>query len=163
MLNSDKAMVQNNPHLSENDKAKNLAAIEGTEKTFAALFDEKSYNQLREAGHFRLSFKALHAALFIQIYRDEPVLQQPFNLLQCLIDIDENFTMWRYRHALMALRMLGKKIGTGGSSGHQYLKDATEKHKVFSDFFALTTYFLPRSQVPDLPSELLQKLRFSHG
>ena len=29
---------------------------------------------------------------------------------------------WRYRHALMVQRMLGMKMGTGGSSGFHYLK-----------------------------------------
>jgi tryptophan 2,3-dioxygenase len=43
---------------------------------------------------------AIHAALFIQVYRDQPVLQQPFRLLTAIVDLDELMTNWRYRHAL---------------------------------------------------------------
>jgi tryptophan 2,3-dioxygenase len=38
-------------------------------------------------------------------------------LLTLLMDIDEMLALWRYRHALMVQRMIGVKIGTGGSSG----------------------------------------------
>lgn len=37
------------------------------------------------------------------------------------MDIEELLTLWRNRHAQMVLRMIGRKTGTGGSSGHQYL------------------------------------------
>ena len=59
-------------------------------------------------------------------------------------------------------RMLGQKIGTGGSSGHAYLKSATEKHKVFSDFFNLSTFLIPRSKVPPLPANLQSKMNFNY-
>jgi tryptophan 2,3-dioxygenase len=70
------------------------------------------------------------------------------------MDIDEALTMWRYRHSQMALRMLGRKIGTGGSSGHDYLKAATDKHRVFQDLFLLTTFLIPRGKTPALPAEI---------
>ena len=78
------------------------------------------------------------------------------------MDIDELLTQWRYRHALMAHRMLGQKIGTGGSSGHAYLKQATDQHKVFSDFFNLSTFLIPRSKVPPLPNSLQSKMNFNY-
>ena len=64
----------------------------------------------------------MQAALLITLYRDQPVLQLPFRLLTALMDVDEPLTLWRYRHALMVQRMIGVKIGTGGSSGHDYLR-----------------------------------------
>jgi tryptophan 2,3-dioxygenase len=76
--------------------------------------------------------------------------------------MDEWWTTWRYRHALMAKRMLGSKVGTGGSSGAQYLKDATEQHKVFQDLFQLTTFFVPRSKLPTLPPQVERELGFSY-
>jgi len=108
-----------------------------------------------------LSLKAVQASLLIQLYRQEPILQMPHRLLQALVNLDEHMTQWRYRHALMAHRMLGRKIGTGGSSGHDYLKSATEQHKIFSDFFNLTTFLIPRSMIPTLPEEIKNKMRFS--
>lgn len=162
MLQEDQETVQKNPNLSDQDKQKNIEAIAGTQKTFDALFDPQAFEEIRKQGNFRLSYKALHAALLIQLYRDQSILQIPFQILTSLLDIDEILTNWRYRHALMAHRMLGKKIGTGGSSGHQYLKDATESHKIFSDYFNLTTYLIPRSQLPELPASLKQKMNFQY-
>ena len=162
MLSADIQTVQSNSILNEDSKAKNIEMIKNTQKTFNALFDEKAYEELQKQGHFRLSYKALHAALLIQLYRDQAILQMPFQILNSLIDIDEILTNWRYRHSLMAHRMLGKKIGTGGSSGHQYLKDATDKHKIFADFFNLSTYLIPRSQVPKLPKSISEKMNFHY-
>jgi tryptophan 2,3-dioxygenase len=93
---------------------------------FDALFDEVAHRTLREQGAWRLSMRALQAALFINLYRDEPALQLPFRLLSLLMDIDELPTTWRYRHALMVQRIIGLKVGTGGSSGHNYLRRTAE-------------------------------------
>ena len=77
------------------------------------------------------------------------------------MDIDENFTTWRHRHAILAQRMLGKKIGTGGSSGHNYLKMAAENNRVYEDLFNLSTFLISRKELPILPKELKQDLNFS--
>jgi tryptophan 2,3-dioxygenase len=42
-------------------------------------------------------------------------------LLEKLVDIDEGQQEWRYRHVKMVERTIGAKMGTGGSSGAQYL------------------------------------------
>jgi tryptophan 2,3-dioxygenase len=83
--------------------------------------------------------------------------------LTALIDMDEWFTTWRYRHSLMVKRMLGSRVGTGGSSGAQYLKDATDQHKVFPDLLQLTTFFVPKSKIPPLPKEVERELGFFHA
>ena len=100
------------------------------------------------------------AALLINLYRDEPVLHQPFKFLEALTEIDQLITSWRYRHAHMVLRMLGKKVGTGGSSGHEYLKKTAEKHSIFSDLYNISTLLIPRSDLPDLPESLKKSLGF---
>ena len=74
--------------------------------------------------------------------------------------MDELFTTWRYKHALMVHRMIGAKVGTGGSSGHHYLMKTAEKHKVFKDLFDLSTYLIPRSELPELSEEMKRKLGF---
>jgi hypothetical protein len=117
----------------------------------AAVFDTDRHRDLVAQGVWRLSLEALLAALFINLYRDEPAFQSPFRLLSRLMDIDETLTTWSYRHAVMAQRMIGRKVGTGGSSGHDYLRRTAEQHRVFSDLFALSTYSIPRSQLPELP------------
>ena len=161
MMKNDEHTIKTNPLLQDSDRVRSLAMLEGTKKQFQALLDEKIYNELKKQGQFRISQKAFMSALLIQLYREEPIFQMPFQILSSLLDIDELLTQWRYRHALMAHRMLGSKIGTGGSSGHQYLKDATEKHKIFTDFFNLSTFLIPKSMRPKLPEHLKTQMNYT--
>lgn len=158
---NEKDIVAQNPRLSEADKLRHLQMQQSTEESFHSLFDPDKYKKLQAEKYFRMDQSALKAALFIQLYRDLPILHQPNRMVMQLLDIDEILTQWRYRHALMAHRMLGKKIGTGGSSGYDYLKKAADKHKIFTDFFNLTTFLLPRSAVPQLPKELSSKMSYT--
>ncbi len=132
-----------------------LKKLDQERLSFQMITDETTYNSYRQESYWKLSHRALMAALFIQVYRSSPKLNPAFQLITSLIDIDEKWTMWRYRHAQMAGRMLGQKVGTGGSSGSEYLKSAAEKHKVFSDFFKLATFFIPESHLPKCPDHLL--------
>ncbi len=126
---------------------------------FEYLFDEAKYRE----GKRRLSYKAMQAALFIFLYRDQPILHMPYRLLESLVTMDELFTAWRYRHMQMVHRMLGKKMGTGGSSGYDYLRKTAERHKVFTDLMDLATYLIPRSELPALPVEMKTNLGFYYG
>jgi len=56
--------------------------------------------------------------------------------------------------------MLGSKIGTGGSSGHDYLKATVSGKRIFADLFNLSTFLIPRSLLPALPDSLLRDLGF---
>ena len=62
----------------------------------------------------------------------------------------------------MVHRMLGAKLGTGGSSGFAYLSATAVHHKIFSDLSNLSMFLLPRSAVPRLPVSITQKLRFNY-
>lgn len=157
MFDEDEQIVRQNSLLGKEEIDRNLKQIESSREIFKSLFSEADYNAQK---NWRLSYSALHAALFIQLYRDQPVFQSPFRLLTELIDLEENLAEWRYKHALMAQRMLGTKIGTGGSSGSQYLKAATEQHRIFNDLTQLTTFFIPRSRLPKLPKNVEAKLGF---
>jgi tryptophan 2,3-dioxygenase len=160
MLNSDAEIIKMNPSLSAEEKKQQLVEHESTRQSFNCLFDPRVYEQHQIKGRFQLSHKATLSALFIQLYRDEPLLQLPFRVITRLMDIDEQLTHWRSSHALMAQRMLGSKIGTGGSSGHDYLKSTISGKRIFADFFNLSTYLIPRSLLPTLPKSLLRNLGF---
>ena len=86
------------------------------------------------------------------LYRDEPILQAPFKLLTKLIDIDQSLNAWRYGHALLAQRMIGTKIGSGGSSGSKYLKRTLEKHSIFDDYVNLSGWSFSRGWEFTFPS-----------
>lgn len=57
-----------------------------------------------------------------------------------LIDIDEGIQEWRYRHVKMVERTIGAKMGTGGSSGVQYLA-STLFNPVFKDLWEIRSRF----------------------
>jgi tryptophan 2,3-dioxygenase len=57
-----------------------------------------------------------------------------------LVDIDEGLQEWRYRHVKMVERTIGSKIGTGGSSGVEYLA-STLFAPVFSDLWKIRSRF----------------------
>lgn len=80
------------------ERTKELQKLEDNKRSLIEMFDETAFNQGKRG---RLSFRATQAALLIFVYQEEPVLQIPFRFLQALIDIDENMTSWRYRHALV--------------------------------------------------------------
>jgi tryptophan 2,3-dioxygenase len=63
----------------------------------------------------------------------------------------------------MALRMIGTRIGTGGSSGSEYLGRAAERHKVFGDLVGLSSFFIPRSKLPRLPPAVKGRMGFTFG
>ena len=136
------------------DLKASLEKLETGRDQFQSITNEKIYNEYRNKNLWRLSHKAIKAALFIQLYREHPKLHGAFLLITHLIEIDERWTMWRYRHAQMVNRMIGQKVGTGGSSGSEYLRKATEDHKVFSDFFKLATFFLPPSHRPPISEDV---------
>ena len=162
MLDNDRDIIMNNPTLTEKKRENQLIQIEKTKEYFELLFEDEKHNELIKKGIKRLSGRATMAALFINMYRDEPILHMPFRFLNLLIEMDELFSEWRYRHALMVQRMIGAKVGTGGSSGHQYLMSTIDKHRIFTDLFNLSSYLIPRSERPELPEGLVKDLSFCY-
>lgn len=158
MLEQDKEIISTNPGLDDKIRAMELKNLESTRETFSTLLDEKKFEELRKQGKIRISQKAMLAAVFIYLYRDYPALQMPFRILNSLVEVDEKFTMWRYRHAIMVQRILGTKIGTGGSSGHEYLRSTTERNRAFIDFFNLATFLIPKTMTPKLPKNIVEQL-----
>lgn len=146
--------------LSEKNKAARIENLKHSETYFHQVLSPEKHQEQIEAGTLKLSYKATIAALMINLYRDEPILWQPFTLLRKLVEVDQQFTIWRNRHAQMVMRMLGNKMGTGGSSGHKYLKKTAEKHHVYRDFYHIATLLVPRHNMPDLPSDLRKSLSF---
>lgn len=109
---------------------------------------------------WQLSPKARRAALFIMMYRDYPLLQSPFGLMNLLLDIDESLSTWRFRHMNMVHRMIGMRTGTGGSTGKDYLRGAMERHYIFAEFAELTTFMIERNKLPQLSHALKTRLGF---
>ncbi|MBL7963993.1 MAG: hypothetical protein JNM31_09115 [Flavobacteriales bacterium] len=109
----------------------------------------------------RLSPAACRSAVFIMLYRDEPIFQLPFRFLQALLDIDEGLALWRSRHIDVVHRMIGLRMGTGGSTGSGYLKGAKESHYIFKDIADLSSFLFERRKLPQLPASLRKAMGFS--
>ncbi|MBK7559519.1 MAG: tryptophan 2,3-dioxygenase [Chitinophagaceae bacterium] len=105
--------------------------------------------------------KACRSALFIMMYHGYPMLELPFQLLDTLLEIDNQLGNWRYRHINMVQRMIGSRIGTGGSSGAGYLKAAMDKHYIFKELAQLNSFLVDRKKLPVLDKEVGEKLGYN--
>lgn len=125
------------------------------------------FNQVFETeGIGGFSPEAMRSALFIELYRDYPIFQQPYQLLMKIIDIDEHISIWRYRHLMMVSRMIGMRVGTGGinkegKNEEGYLQGSLSRHKIFIELTQLATYFIERRNLPPIPVSLQKVLGFS--
>jgi tryptophan 2,3-dioxygenase len=162
-LAADSELIRATEGLSESQREAETSAIAAALDRFNAIFEPPAEQPQAEPWPWRMSFAAVQAALFITVYRDEPVLQLPFRLLTALMDIEQTLTLWRYRHALMVRRMIGVKVGTGGSSGYDYLKQTADRHQIFGDLFQLSNYLIPRSLVPSLPPAVKARMGFVYS
>ena len=160
MLENDISIIKKNTQIDNAAKNEQIDNYKKIYNDFELLLNEKKYEDSIQKGYRSLSQKATLAALFIMLYRHEPILQSPYRLITKLIDIDQSLNVWRYNHALLAQRMIGTKIGSGGSSGFKYLSKTLEKHSIFGEYANLSTYLIPKSDMPKLPNDLINKLGY---
>jgi len=71
--------------------------------------------------------------ILVEVYRKNPTVAQ---IAERLVDLDEGFMEWRYRHVKMVQRTIGTKAGTGGSAGAEYLL-TTLNQPAFPDLWAI--------------------------
>ncbi len=75
--------------------------------------------------------------VLIEIHKKDPEAGLVF---ERLVDIDEGLQEWRYRHVKMVERTIGRKTGTGGSAGADYLRQ-TLFTPIFSDLWEIRNNF----------------------
>jgi tryptophan 2,3-dioxygenase len=64
--------------------------------------------------------------VFKRIYDNPHDHWVEYDLCEKLVDVEESFQLWRFRHMKTVERVIGFKPGTGGSSGVGFLKKALE-------------------------------------
>lgn len=146
--------------IPEEKKAFRIKMLEDNRSYFETVLNEESHNKEYEEGKTKLTYKALIGALLINLYREEPILHLPYQFLSQLVELDELLIQWRQRHVQMVMKTIGKKMGTGGSSGHEYLQKTAFGHAIFNDIGNMATLMIPRSELPKLPKEFKRKLGF---
>lgn len=75
--------------------------------------------------------------VLIDLHRNNPEANM---IGEALVDLDEGLQEWRYRHLKMVERTIGRKIGSGGSSGAGYLA-STLFHPIFPDLWEIRSQF----------------------
>jgi len=149
-------------NLTEEDRALRIRMIDENRKYFDRVLSEDEHNKAIAEGETKLSYKATMSALLINLYRDQPILHSPYQFLRSLVELDHKIAAWRFRHVQMVEKMLGQKIGTGGSSGQEYLKQTVDKHKLFTDLANIATLMISRSYLPELPKNIKDTLGFNY-
>ncbi|XP_070198020.1 tryptophan 2,3-dioxygenase-like [Littorina saxatilis] len=102
--------------------------------------------------------------MMTSLYREEPFFNQNYTFLKLLMDVEQAVWMWRSNHVMMVHRMIGKKAGTGGSTGVGYLRETQEgdRYRVFIDLFNVSTYLVPSKFIPPLTPALKRNLAFAN-
>ncbi len=146
---------------SEGDDAVVAAYVESHLAAHKSVCDEASSRQTGYGGggdpsSVAARFEAAHATaidflqpdgevdraraglLFIESYRELPLLAWPRQLVDAIVELEESMVKWRHAHARMVERIMGRRMGTGGSSGVDYL-DETTRYRIFKDLWAVRT------------------------
>lgn len=77
-------------------------------------------------------------ASWLAVYRDPDTHFDLYQLAEKLVDIDDALAGWRHKHVLTVTRIIGGKMGTGGSSGAAYLESTLTK-RAFPELWSLRT------------------------
>ncbi len=77
-------------------------------------------------------------ASWLAVYRDPDGFFDLYQLAEKLVDIDDALAGWRHKHVLTVTRIIGGKMGTGGSAGAAYLESTLTK-RAFPELWSLRT------------------------
>ena len=73
------------------------------------------------------------ADAWLEVYRNVDKYWDLYQLAEKLVDIEDSHQQWRFRHMKTVERIIGFKMGTGGSSGVNYLKSVLD-HRFFPEY-----------------------------
>lgn len=102
-----------------------------------------------EAGRGQAS-RIRAALVYIESYRELPLLAWPRELVDGIVMLEQAFLIFRQRHARMVERVIGRRTGTGGSAGVDYLDQTALRYRIFSDVWAVRTLLLRSDALPDV-------------
>lgn len=107
----------------------------------------------------RLYLRRVRAALvFLESYRELPRLSWPRELIDGVVELEQSMLIWRQRHARMVERVIGRRTGTGGSAGVDYLDQTALRYRVFPDVWAVRALLIKKPAIP--PIENPDEYRF---
>lgn len=102
----------------------------------------------------RARLRHIRAALvFIESHRELPRLAWPREVIETTLSLEQAMIVWRQRHARMVERMIGRRTGTGGSGGVDYLDATALRYRIFDEIWAVRSLLLRRDLAPELENE----------
>jgi tryptophan 2,3-dioxygenase len=148
-------------HAKEIASARGFAVDEAPTPDEATRLDERFGREIDGAQRFlfasdeseedRRRARRIRAALvFIESYRELPLLAWPREVLEALVAFEQAFVVFRQRHARMVERVIGRRTGTGGSAGVEYLDQTALRYRIFEDLWAVRTLLIRREALPAL-------------
>jgi tryptophan 2,3-dioxygenase len=114
---------------------------EGHARLTAALAEPSLWDEanaaLTRAG-FSIEGEGALETAWLAVYRDPETHFQLYQLAEKLVDLDDGLAAWRHKHLLTVERIIGGKMGTGGSEGASYLASTLSK-RAFPELWSLRT------------------------
>ncbi len=139
-------------HLTAEDTARLRARYDkeiAVAEAFLLAEDEPGVDE--EAKAFRRRVRA--GIVFLESYRELPRLAWPREVVDGIVELEQSMVIWRQRHARMVERVIGRRTGTGGSPGVDYLDQTALRYRVFNDLWAVRSLLLRRPTLPLLEHE----------
>lgn len=93
------------------------------------------------------------ALVLIEGYRELPLLAWPREIVDGIVQLEQAFVIFRQRHARMVERVIGRRTGTGGSAGVDYLDQTALRYRIFHDVWAVRTLQIRADALPPLHRE----------
>lgn len=149
-------------HRGETERARGFAQYEGLRPEDGVRLDERYAREREGARRFlfaedvedaaeRARRSRIRAALvFVESYRELPLLAWPRELVDAVVEMEQASLIFRQRHARMVERVIGRRTGTGGSAGVDYLDKTATQYRVFHDVWAVRTLLVRESVLPPL-------------
>eukprot|EP01064_Diplonema_japonicum_P006759 TRINITY_DN14588_c0_g2_i1.p1 TRINITY_DN14588_c0_g2~~TRINITY_DN14588_c0_g2_i1.p1 ORF type:complete len:410 (+),score=127.85 TRINITY_DN14588_c0_g2_i1:54-1283(+) len=135
-------------HTDERAKAMGKEKMEEIKELIENPIPEMKSDDARQ----RKESACLKAALYVSSYRNElPQFAVMSEVLDELVALEEGLLLFRSRHLHNVERVIGRRAGTGGSSGVGYL-ERTREYRVFTTLWTLRQVFVRSSILPPLSS-----------
>ncbi|MEZ4846610.1 MAG: tryptophan 2,3-dioxygenase family protein [Bdellovibrionota bacterium] len=150
--------IRNHPLMPQEKIREEIKRMDVFRKNLESIFDDDMYDQEIAEGKKRFSRKAFLSVLFVRLYNQYAILQMPYRILDLLIEINEQHVIWKQRHLLIIQRMIGMKMGTGGTSGRAFLEKTIGHSYIFSDLIEMPSYMLSRQYIPEIPEDIRRKM-----
>lgn len=147
-----RAKLAEQPSLSNRDLAELRSRYEREIATTSAFLLAEDY---ADAPPDRRAYlRHVRAALvFLESYRELPRLTWAREFIDALLEMEQGMLVWRQRHARMVERVIGRRTGTGGSAGVDYLDQTALRYRVYNDIWTVRSLLLRQDAVPPLEHE----------